>query len=105
MYFNAVYCGIWSHAIFILNVLIRITMESNFYKKWRNYLSESNLNEYSSNTSIIDLVSEAEDIVQNIRSNMSTNSVLQQEEKMDYLRAFDELLDKLSDIGLRAEME
>ena len=54
---------------------------------------------------ILDLVSEAEDRVQRLRSNMATNSVLQREEKMGYLRAFDELLDILSDIGVSAEME
>jgi hypothetical protein len=76
-----------------------------YIKKWRNYLSESELNEYSNDMSILDLVSEAENIVQNLRSNMATNSVLQREEKMGYLRAFDELLDKLSDIGYQSEME
>jgi hypothetical protein len=51
------------------------------------------------------MVSEAENIVQNLRRNMATNSVLQREEKMGYLRAYDELLDILSDIGVSAEME
>jgi hypothetical protein len=36
---------------------------------------------------------------------MSTNSVLQREEKMGYLKAYDELLDILSEIGFQAEME
>ena len=54
---------------------------------------------------ILDLVSTAEDLVQNLRSNMATNSVLQREEKMGYLKAYDELLDVLSDIGYQAEME
>ena len=54
---------------------------------------------------ILDLVSHAEDLVQNLRRNMATNSVLQREEKMGYLRAYDELLDLLSDIGVSAEME
>ena len=53
---------------------------------------------------ILDLVSTAEDLVQNLRSNMATNSVLQREEKMGYLKAYDELLDVLSDIGYQAEM-
>jgi hypothetical protein len=53
----------------------------------------------------LDLVSEAEDMIQNLRRNMATNSVLQREEKMGYLRAYDELLDKLSDIGYQAEMD
>jgi len=54
---------------------------------------------------ILDLVSQAEDMVQNLRKNMATNSVLQREEKMGYLKAYDELLDVLSDIGFQAEME
>ena len=54
---------------------------------------------------ILDLVSRAEDMVQNLRSNMATNSVLQHAEKMGYLRAYDELLDVLSDIGFQSEME
>ena len=54
---------------------------------------------------ILDLVSEAEDMVQRLRSNMATNSVLQRTEKMGYLKAYDELLDLLSDIGFQAEME
>lgn len=54
---------------------------------------------------ILDLVSSAEDIVQNLRSNMATNSILQREEKMGYLRAYDELLEVLSDIGYQAEMD
>ena len=54
---------------------------------------------------ILDLVSKAEDLIQNLRKNMATNSVLRREEKMGYLRAYDELLDILSDIGYQAEME
>ena len=54
---------------------------------------------------ILDLVSKAEDMVQNLRKNMATNSVLRRDEKMGYLRAYDELLDVLSDIGYQAEME
>jgi hypothetical protein len=54
---------------------------------------------------ILDLVSRAEDMIQNLRSNMATNSVLQRAEKMGYLQAYDELLDILSDIGYQAEME
>lgn len=54
---------------------------------------------------ILDLVTRAEDMVQNLRSNMATNSVLRREEKMGYLKAYDELLDLLSDIGFQAEME
>jgi len=54
---------------------------------------------------ILDMISEAENIVQNLRRNMATNSVLQRQEKMGYLKAYDELLDILSDIGVSAEME
>jgi hypothetical protein len=54
---------------------------------------------------ILDLVSRAEDMIQNLRSNMATNSVLKRAEKMGYLQAYDELLDILSDIGYQAEME
>ena len=54
---------------------------------------------------ILDLVSEAEDMVQRLRSNMATNSVLQRTEKMGYLKAYDELLDLLSEIGYQSEME
>lgn len=54
---------------------------------------------------ILDLVSRAEDMLQNIRSNMATNSVLQREEKMGYLHAFNELLDILGDIGYQAELD
>jgi hypothetical protein len=59
----------------------------------------------SRESKILDLVSSAEDMVQNLRSNMSTNSVLQFEEKMGYLEAFNELLDILGDIGFEAEYE
>ena len=52
--------------------------------------------------SILDMISEAENIVQNLRRNMATNSVLQRQEKMGYLKAYDELLDILSDIGVSA---
>ena len=58
-----------------------------------------------SNYSVLDLVSEAEDMLQNIRSNMATNSVLQREEKMGYLHAFNELLDILGDIGYQAKLD
>ena len=54
---------------------------------------------------ILDLVSKAEDMVQNLRKNTATNSVLRRDEKMGYLQAYDELLDVLSDIGYQAEME
>lgn len=54
---------------------------------------------------ILDLVSQAEDMVQNLRSNMATNSVLRRVEKMGYMNAFNELLDVLGDIGYQAEMD
>jgi hypothetical protein len=54
---------------------------------------------------ILDLVSKAEDMVQNLRRNMATNSVLQRAEKMGYMEAFNELLDVLGDIGYQAEMD
>lgn len=54
---------------------------------------------------ILDLVSKAEDMVQNLRRNMATNSILQRAEKMGYMEAFNELLDVLSDIGYQAEMD
>ena len=63
------------------------------------------MNEGHNDHGILDMISEAENIVQNLRRNMATNSVLQREEKMGYLRAYDELLDILSDIGFQAEME
>ena len=59
----------------------------------------------SRESKILDLVSKAEDMIQNLRSNMSTNSVLQFQEKMGYLEAFNELLDILGDIGFEAEYE
>jgi hypothetical protein len=63
------------------------------------------VNEGHNDHGILEMVSEAENIVQNLRRNMATNSVLQREEKIGYLRAYDELLDILSDIGVSAEME
>ena len=63
------------------------------------------VNEGHNDHGILDMISEAENIVQNLRRNMATNSVLQREEKMGYLKAYDELLDILSDIGVSAEME
>lgn len=68
------------------------------------YETKQGLQEKHNDHSLLDLVSAAEDIVQNLRRNMATNSVLQREEKMGYLRAYDNLLDVLSDIGYQAEM-
>jgi hypothetical protein len=66
---------------------------------------DAKLKEGHNDHGILELISQAEDVVQNLRRNMATNSVLQREEKMGYLRAYDELLDILSDIGVSAEME
>jgi hypothetical protein len=63
------------------------------------------MNEGHNDHGILDMISEAENIVQNLRRNMATNSVLQRAEKMGYLKAYDELLDLLSEIGYQAEME
>lgn len=64
----------------------------------------SNLQETRKQKSVLEIVEEAEDVVQNLRSNMATNSVLQREEKYGYLQAYDELLDLLSDIGYEVSM-
>lgn len=56
-------------------------------------------------TDLLTIVDQAIDALENIKSNMATNSVLRQSEKMGYLQAFDELLDMLSDIGYYYEME
>ena len=63
------------------------------------------MNEAHDHDNILNLVEKAEDMVQNLRKNMATNSVLRRDEKMGYLRAYDELLDVLSDIGYQAEMD
>jgi hypothetical protein len=63
------------------------------------------MNEGHNDHGVLDMISEAENVVQRLRSNMATNSVLQGQEKMGYLRAFDELLDILSEIGYQSEME
>lgn len=69
------------------------------------YLKNVGMPRHMKSEEILDLVSRAEDMVQNLRSNMSTNSVLQREEKMGYLNAYNELLDLLGDIGFQAEIE
>ena len=66
---------------------------------------KENVNEGHNDHGVLDMISEAENVVQRLRSNMATNSVLQGQEKMGYLRAFDELLDILSEIGYQSEME
>jgi hypothetical protein len=77
--------------------------DGNEKESWKQ-AEKDKLKEGHGDSGILDLVSSAEDIVQNLRSNMATNSVLQREEKMGYLKAYDELLDVLSDIGYQAEM-
>ena len=53
--------------------------------------------------SISDLVESAQELVNNLKSNMATNSVLQQEEKLYYLNGFDSLEKILNDIENQAE--
>ena len=77
---------------------------NEFSKVQTKYETKQDLQEKRDDHSLLDLVSTAEDIVQNLRRNMATNSVLRREEKMGYLRAYDDLLDVLSDIGYQAEM-
>jgi hypothetical protein len=66
--------------------------------------NDAELKEGRNDHGLLDLISEAENVVQRLRSNMATNSVLQRTEKMGYLGAYDELLDILSEIGYQAEM-
>ena len=84
---------------------IDLDKDGNTEEPMKSAAKDAKLKEGHNDHGILDLVSEAEDKVQRLRSNMATNSVLQREEKMGYLRAFDELLDILSDIGVSAEME
>ncbi len=79
--------------------------DGNTEEPMKSAAKDAELKEGHNDHGILDLVSMAEDKLQRLRSNMATNSVLQREEKMGYLRAFDELLDILSDIGVSAEME
>ena len=53
--------------------------------------------------SISDLVEAAQELVDNLKSNMATNSVLQQQEKLYYLNGFDSLEKILNDIENQAE--
>lgn len=71
--------------------------------KLKNLISEQR-NRYR-DTDLLTIVDQATDALENIKSNMATNSVLRRSEKMGYLQAFDELLDMLSDIGYYYEME
>ena len=84
---------------------IDLDKDGNTEEPMKSAARDAELKEGHNDHGILDLVSEAENMVQNLRRNMATNSVLQREEKMGYLRAFDELLDLLSDIGVSAEME
>jgi hypothetical protein len=79
--------------------------DGNTEEPMKSAAKDAELKEGHNDHGILDMISEAENIVQNLRRNMATNSVLQREEKMGYLRAYDELLDILSDIGVSAEME
>ena len=53
--------------------------------------------------SISDLVEAAQELVDNLKSNMATNSILQQEEKLYYLNGFNSLEKILNDIENQAE--
>ena len=66
---------------------------------------KESIKEAHDDSGILDLVEKAENMVQNLRRNMATNSVLRRDEKMGYLQAYDELLDVLSDIGFEAERD
>lgn len=79
--------------------------DGNTEEPMKQAAKDAKLKEGHNDHSILDMISEAENIVQNLRRNMATNSVLQRQEKMGYLKAYDELLDILSDIGVSAEME
>lgn len=78
--------------------------DGNKKEPMKKAAKDAELKEGRNDHGLLDLVSEAEDKIQRLRSNMSTNSVLQREEKMGYLGAYDELLDILSEIGYQAEM-
>lgn len=78
--------------------------DGNKEETMRKAARDAKLKEGRNDHGVLDLVSAAEDMVQRLRSNMATNSVLQRVEKMGYLRAYDELLDILSEIGYQAEM-
>jgi hypothetical protein len=69
----------------------------------KNLISEQR-NRYR-DTDLLTIVDQAIDAVENVKSNMATNSILRRSEKMGYLQAFDELLDMLNDIGYYYEME
>lgn len=78
--------------------------DRNTAEPMKSAAKDAKLKEGRNDHGLLDLVSDAENIVQRIRSNMATNSVLQRTEKMGYLGAFDELLGVLSEIGYQSEM-
>jgi hypothetical protein len=83
---------------------IDLDKDGNKKEPMKQAANDAELKEGRNDHGLLDLVSEAENVVQRLRSNMATNSVLQRTEKMGYLGAYDELLDILSEIGYQAEM-
>jgi hypothetical protein len=83
---------------------IDLDKDGNETESMKQAAKDVKLKEGRNDNGLLDLVSEAENVVQRLRSNMATNSVLQRTEKMGYLGAYDELLDILSEIGYQAEM-
>jgi len=83
---------------------IDLDKDGNTKEPMKKASKDAELTEGRNDHGLLDLVSEAENVVQRLRSNMATNSVLQRTEKMGYLGAYDELLDILSEIGYQAEM-
>jgi hypothetical protein len=83
---------------------IDLDKDGNTKEPMKKASKDAELTEGRNDHGLLDLVSEAENVVQRLRSNMATNSVLQRPEKMGYLGAYDELLDILSEIGYQAEM-
>ena len=84
---------------------IDLDKDGNKKEPMKSAADDAKLKEGRNDHGLLDLVSEAENMIQRLRSNMATNSVLQRTEKMGYLGAFDELLDILSEIGYQAERE
>ena len=83
---------------------IDLDKDGNETESMKSAAKDVKLKEGRNDNGLLDLVSEAENVVQRLRSNMATNSVLQRTEKMGYLGAYNELLDILSEIGYQAEM-
>lgn len=54
---------------------------------------------------VLDIVSRAEDLVQNLRNNTAANTGLERSVRAGYLKAYNELLDILSDIGYEIEID